>query len=91
MRSDPVFGARSCPFPLALAAATLLLPTPPGTASAPGTLTAQIPGTSTGDTLATAAAQDAYLDETARHLVRGVKAARDTARLGIDAYTALIR
>ncbi len=91
VRSDPVCGARFFPFPLALAAATLLLPTPPGTASAPGTLSAQIPGTSPGDTLATAAAQDAYLDETARHLVRGVKASRDTARLGIDAYTALIR
>ena len=41
--------------------------------------------------LAAAAAQDAYLDEAARHLVRGLKAARDTARLEIDAYTALIR
>ncbi len=34
---------------------------------------------------------DAYLDETARRLVLGLKAARDTARLTIDAYTALIR
>ncbi|MYE34776.1 MAG: hypothetical protein F4X23_07975 [Gemmatimonadales bacterium] len=36
-------------------------------------------------------AGDAYLDETARRLVLGLKAARDTARLTIDAYTALIR
>ena len=35
--------------------------------------------------------RDAYLDETARRLVLGAKAARDTARLGIDSYTALIR
>ncbi|MDE2980460.1 MAG: hypothetical protein OXU74_04615 [Gemmatimonadota bacterium] len=33
----------------------------------------------------------AYLDETARRLVLGVKAARDTARLGIDSYTGLTR
>ena len=36
-------------------------------------------------------AYDAYLDETARRLVLGVKAARDTARLGIDSYTGLAR
>lgn len=36
-------------------------------------------------------AGDAYLDDTARELVLGLKAARDTARLTIDAYTALIR
>ena len=36
-------------------------------------------------------AQDAYLDETARRLVLGVRAARDTARLGIDSYTGLAR
>ena len=36
-------------------------------------------------------AHDAYLDETARRLVLGVKAARDTARLGIDSYTGLAR
>ena len=36
-------------------------------------------------------APDAYLDETARRLVLGAKAARDTSRLAIDAYTAVIR
>ena len=36
-------------------------------------------------------ARDAYLDETARQLVLGLKAARDTACLSIDTYTALIR
>ncbi|WP_425152975.1 hypothetical protein [Candidatus Palauibacter sp.] len=36
-------------------------------------------------------ARDAYLDDTARQLVLGLKAARDTARLTIDTYTALIR
>ncbi len=80
-----VFGARFSPGTVVLAAALPLLPT-----TSPGTLSAQQPGTPPGDTL-TIAAQDAYLDETARHLVRGLKAARDTARLGIDAYTALIR
>lgn len=71
--------------PLAVATALLaLLPASPGTASA------QTPDTPPGDTLA-AAARDAYLDETARFLVQGVKAARDTAQPGIDAYTALIR
>ncbi len=69
-----------------LVLALLILPTP-----LPGTLSAQQPGTLPRDTLATATAQDAYLDETARHLVRGLKATRDTARLDIDAYTALIR
>ena len=47
-----------------------------------GTASAQTP-----DTLP----PDPYLDETARHLVLGAKAARDTARLAIDAYTAVIR
>ena len=70
---------------LALATALLLPPTSPGTASA------QTPGTPPGDTLPTDPARDAYLDETARFLVLGVKAARDTAQLGIDAYTTLIR
>ena len=56
-----------------------------------GTASAQTPDTLPGDTLATAASRDAYLDDTARYLVLGVKAARATARLGIDAYTALIR
>ena len=51
-----------------------------------GTASAQIP-----DTLPPDPARDAYLDETARRLMLGAKAARDTARLAIDAYTALIR
>ncbi len=34
---------------------------------------------------------DTYLDETARHLILGARAARDTARLAIDSYTALVR
>ncbi len=34
---------------------------------------------------------DTYLDETARHLMVGARAARDTARLAIDSYTALVR
>lgn len=34
---------------------------------------------------------DTYLDETARHLMLGARAARDTARLAIDSYTALVR
>ena len=55
-------------------------------ATSPGTATAQTP-----DTLPPDPARDAYLDETARYLVLGAKAARDTAQLGIDAYTALIR
>jgi len=49
-------------------------------------------------TPATAAAQhpaeappDTYLDETARHLMLGARAARDTARMAIDSYTALVR
>ena len=71
---------------LVLAAALPLLPP-----ASPGTASAQTPGTPPGAAHATATAQDAYLDETARHLVRGLKAARDTAQLGIDAYTALIR
>ena len=73
------------PAPPLLAIALLALaPAPPGTAAA------QTP-TPPGDTLSTATAQDAYLDETARRLVLGVKAVRDTARPGIDSYTALIR
>ncbi len=47
-----------------------------------GTASAQIP-----DTLPL----DPYLDETARRLMLGAKAARDTSRLAIDAYTAVIR
>ena len=56
-------------------------------ASAPhAALAAQTP-----DALPPGPARGAYLDETARRLVTGAKAARDTARLGIDSYTALIR
>ena len=36
-------------------------------------------------------ARDAYLDETARLLVHGARHTRDTARLAIGSYTALIR
>ena len=43
------------------------------------------------DTLPLDPARDAYLDETARVLMLGARAARDTSRLGIDSYTALIR
>ncbi|MDE2796018.1 MAG: hypothetical protein OXL34_14450 [Gemmatimonadota bacterium] len=52
----------------------------------PGTASAQSP-----DTLPSDPPQDAYLDETARRLILGAKAARDTSRLAIDAYTAVIR
>ena len=48
--------------------------------------TAQRPATVPPDT-----ALDAYLDETARHLMLGARAARDTARMAIDSYTALMR
>ena len=43
------------------------------------------------DTLPPDPARDAYLDETARRLVLAARAARDSARLEIDSYTALIR
>ena len=43
------------------------------------------------DTLPPDPARDAYLDETARHLILGARAARDSSRLNIDSYTALIR
>ena len=65
---------------LALALSLLLAATLHGTAVA-----------QTPDTLPPDPARDAYLDETARRLVLGAKAARDTARLAIDAYTALVR
>lgn len=52
----------------------------------PGHALAQPP-----DSLPADAARDAYLDETARRLVLGAKAARDTSRHTIDAYTAVIR
>ena len=51
----------------------------------PDTLTSAAPDTLTDP------AHDTYLDETARRLVLGVKAARDTAQLGIDSYTGLAR
>lgn len=55
-----------------------------------GTTNAQVRD-SLPDTLPPDPARDAYLDETARQLVLGAKAARDSARLMIDSYTALIR
>ena len=67
--------------PLLAIALSLLL-----AATLHGTAVAQTP-----DTLPPDPARDAYLDETARRLMLGAKAARDTARLAIDAYTALIR
>lgn len=85
MRPGQVFGPRF--FSGALLPAILLFLPP----ASPGTASAQTRDPLPGDTLSTASTQDAYLDETARHLVRGLKAARDTAQLGIDAYTALIR
>ena len=57
----------------------------------PGTASAQTQGSLPSNTPASDPAADAYLDETARRLVLGLKAARDTARLTIDAYTALLR
>ena len=56
-----------------------------------GTVAAQTPDAVPDDSLALAPAEDAYLDDTARRLVLGLKAARDTAGLAIDAYTAVIR
>ena len=43
------------------------------------------------DPLPVQAAQDAYLDETARRLVSGASHARDTARAAVGSYAALIR
>ena len=43
------------------------------------------------DTLTHVATRDAYLDETARRLMLGVRAARDPTRLAIDSYTALVQ
>ena len=54
--------------------------------ASPGHVLAQPP-----DPVAASPAQDAYLDETAHHLVRGARHARDTARLAIGSYTALVR
>ena len=52
----------------------------------PGCLTAQPP-----NPVAATTARDAYLDETARRLIAGARHARDTARLAIGSYTALVR
>ena len=56
-----------------------------------GVTAAQSPDTPPGDTLLPNPAGDAYLDETARRLVAGARAARDTSRLAIDTYTAVVR
>ncbi|MYJ11882.1 MAG: hypothetical protein F4086_16345, partial [Gemmatimonadetes bacterium] len=60
-------------------------------ASAISLLFSFVAATAHGATAAQEADTAAYLDETARRLVLGVKAARDTARLGIDSYTGLTR
>ncbi len=52
---------------------------------------AQAPAIAPEDSLFDARAEDAYLDETARRLVLGLKSVRDTARSDIEAYTALVR
>ncbi len=52
----------------------------------PGCLTAQPP-----NPVSATPARDAYLDETARRLIVGARNARDTARLAIGSYTALVR
>ena len=54
--------------------------------ASPGYVLAQPP-----DPVAASPAQDAYLDESARHLVLGARHARDTARLAIGSYSAVIR
>ena len=54
--------------------------------TSPGHALAQPP-----DPVAASPTQDAYLDETARHLMLGARHARDTAQLAIGTYTALIR
>ena len=78
-------GERSTPSLRVTAFAILMAAVPQGTASAQtqDSLRSNIPVPDS--------AGDAYLDETARRLVLGLKAARDTARLTIDTYTALIR
>ena len=66
----------------------------PTAALLPLLLAATLPPTAapqTPDTLPPDPARDAYLDDTARRLVLGAKAARDTSLLAIDAYTAVIR
>ncbi|WP_419165372.1 hypothetical protein [Candidatus Palauibacter sp.] len=71
-------GERDWPTPSLRVAATLAI-----------LLAAILQGTASAQTQDPA--RDAYLDDTARRLVLGLKAARDTARLTIDTYTALIR
>lgn len=56
-----------------------------------GTVTAQTPEAVSRDSLPLALARDAYLDDAARRLVLGLKATRETARVAIDAYTAVIQ
>ena len=69
-----------------IAALTVLL-----AASLYGTASAQTLDSLASDTPGPDPARDAYLDETARQLMLGLRAARDTARLTIDSYTALVR
>ncbi len=52
---------------------------------------AQASATAPEDSLYFMRARDAYLDETARRLVLGLKSVRDTALSDIEAYTALVR
>ena len=56
-----------------------------------GTIAAQTPEAVSRDSLPLALARDAYFDDTARRIVLGLKATRDTARTAIDAYTAVIQ
>ncbi len=72
-----------------IAIALILTVNPCGTASAQAR--DSLRDTLPPDTLSPDPARDAYLDNTARRLVVGAKAARDSARLTIDSYTALIR
>ncbi|WP_419860872.1 hypothetical protein [Candidatus Palauibacter sp.] len=69
-----------------IAALTVLL-----AASLYGTASAQTLDSLASNTPGPDPARDAYLDETARQLMLGLRAARDTARLTIDSYTALVR
>ena len=56
-----------------------------------GTVAAQTSPIVPDHSLRRAHAGDAYLDDAARRLMLGLKAARNTARLSIEAYTAVIR
>lgn len=79
---------RGWPKPTSSVAATLAILL---AATLPGAAAAQTPDSLASDTVLPDPAGDAYLDDTARELVLGLKAARDTARLTIDTYTALLR